>query len=70
MDRGRKWFEMLVAEGRRCGAVRADVPADLSAEVIWSMTEAADRWLAGTDLILVRTLGRPWKASPALSRRW
>ena len=46
MDRGRKWFEMLVAEGRRCGAVRADVPADLSAEVIWSMTEAADRWLA------------------------
>ncbi len=52
MDRGRKWFEMLVAEGHRCGAMRTDVPADLSAEVIWSMTEAADRWLARNRLDL------------------
>ncbi len=52
MDRGPKWFEMLVAEGRRCGAMRTDVPADLSAEVIWSMTEAADRWLARNRLDL------------------
>ena len=52
MERGRKWFDMLVAEGRRCGAMRTDLPADLSAEVIWSMTEAADRWLARNRLDL------------------
>ncbi|MGH9017367.1 MAG: hypothetical protein ACRDY1_06440, partial [Acidimicrobiales bacterium] len=52
VDQGRKWFEMLVAEGRRSGAMRTDVPAELSAEVIWSMTEAADRWLVRNRLTL------------------
>lgn len=51
-DQGRKWFEMLVAEGRRSGAMRTDVPAELSAEVVWSMTEAADRWLVRNRLNL------------------
>ena len=43
---------MLVAEGHRCGAMRTYVLADLTAEMIWSMTEAADRWLARNRLDL------------------
>lgn len=45
VDRGRKWIDDLVAEGRRCGAMRTDLPAELSAGIIWSMIEAADHWL-------------------------
>lgn len=45
VDRGRKWIDDLVAEGRRCGAMRTDLPAELSAEIIWSMIDAADHWL-------------------------
>lgn len=45
VDRGRQWIDDLVAEGRRCGAMRTDLPAELSASIIWSMIEAADHWL-------------------------
>jgi AcrR family transcriptional regulator len=45
VDRGRKWIDDLVAEGRRCGALRTDLPAELTASIIWSMIEAADHWL-------------------------
>ena len=43
---GEKWFETLIAEGRRVGAVRSDLPGDLLAHLTFSIAEAGDQWLA------------------------
>jgi AcrR family transcriptional regulator len=41
-----EWTRELVRQGRELGAVRTDLPPDLISELVLSMMDAGDRWLA------------------------
>lgn len=46
-DEASQWIRMVLLDGQRCGAVRADLPLDLMVVSTFGLAAGVDRWVMG-----------------------